>query len=181
MGKNRFCYLSFMWLLSITASLLEQLFYCLSRREIHVEPQFCIFGFLKNNLLNGWSVTADLPGLQYQLPAVLDTSLRPDIAVWCNSSRMLKIFELTVFFENNFSSSSNLKRKKYQSLVRMANTKGWKAEIHPLQTGSRGLVDNQSFQPVSDIMTPLLKTSDSSGDNCLDYSADNIFCNLVQA
>ena len=52
----------------------------------------CIFGFLKNNLLNGWSVTADLPGLQYQLPAVLDTSLRPDIAVWCNSSRMLKFF-----------------------------------------------------------------------------------------
>ena len=108
------------------------------------------FGFLKNNLLNGWSVTADLPGLQYQLPAVLDTSLRPDIAVWCNSSRMLKIFELTVCFENIFS-SSNLKRKKYQGLVRMANTKGWKAEVHPLQTGSRGLVDNQSFQPMSDI------------------------------
>ena len=57
----------------------------------------------------------------------------------------MKLLELTVCFEENFSASSSGKKSKYKELIQQCQSSGWETSLLMLQVGSRGLVDNLSF------------------------------------
>ena len=59
----------------------------------------------------------------------------------------MKLLELTVCFEEN-SASSSRKKTKYKELVQQCHSSGWETSLLTLQVGSRGLVDNLSFDHV---------------------------------
>ena len=54
----------------------------------------------------------------------------------------MKLLELTVCFEENFSASSSRKKTKYKE---QCQSSGWETSLLMLQVGSRGLADNLSF------------------------------------
>ena len=86
----------------------------------------------------------DLPDYDYIFPSsVAVTSLHPDIMLWCQSSRQIKLLGLTVCFEENFFTSISRKKSKYKELVSLCQSAGWETSL--LTLGSRGLIDNLSF------------------------------------
>ena len=58
----------------------------------------------------------------------------------------MKLLELTACFEaENFSVSSSRKKTKYKELVQQFQSSGWETSLLTQQVGSRGLIDNLSF------------------------------------
>ena len=57
----------------------------------------------------------------------------------------MKLLQLIVCFEENFSASSSRKKTKYKELVQQCQSPGWETSLLTLKVGSRGLVDNLSF------------------------------------
>ena len=105
-----------------------------------------LYNFILLHLCESWKKIVDLPDRDYIFPSALaTTSLRPDIVLWCPNSKQMKMLELTVCFEENFSASSSLKKTKFKELVQQCQSSGWETSLLTLQVGSRSLVDNLSF------------------------------------
>ena len=58
------------------------------------------------------------------------------------------IIELTVCYELSFQGARQRKEAKYLDLVEDVERCGYDAELIPVQVGSRGFVDIDSFQPL---------------------------------
>ena len=70
----------------------------------------CIYLLLDEHLPRSWAISVDLPGLPYVLPSVIsNSSLHPDIVLWCQKTKEISLLELTVCFEENFTTSSEYK------------------------------------------------------------------------
>ena len=74
--------------------------------------------------------------------------LRPDIVIWSDSEEDLLLFELTVCFETNIVAAATRKADRYAQLATNARAKGYKCNVYPIQVGSRGYVDMDSFEPL---------------------------------
>ena len=69
------------------------------------------------------------------------------------------MFELTVCYEENFVTSANFKECKYKDLVSQCRKAGWRTELFTIQVGSRGLIDQESFEGLTNFTG--VKTKDA--------------------
>ena len=101
-----------------------------------------------------------LSGADYQMVADLDsdtytfhthicpTTKRPDIVAWNEKSKIVFLIELTVCFDENFADASMRKQAKYHDLREAVKAAGHKCHLWTVQVGSRGIIDELSFQPL---------------------------------
>ena len=91
-----------------------------------------------------YELTADTGS--YRFPQhIVPTDLRPDIVWWNNKDHVLCIAELTIAFETCFTAAAERKHIKYDSVVQRARDAGYSVTFLPLEVGSRGIVNPQSF------------------------------------
>ena len=108
-----------------------------------------IYPFLHEHLPKSWAISVDLPVLPYVLSNVIsNSSPRPEIILWCQKAKEMSLLELTVCFEENFTTSSEYKKNKYSNFVSASNQAVWSAHLYTLKVGSRGLVDCSSIEPI---------------------------------
>ena len=82
----------------------------------------------------------------YRFPQhIVPTDLRSDSVWWNNKDHVLCIAELTIAFETCFTAAAECKRIKYDSVVQRARDAGYSVTFLPLEVGSRGIVNLQSF------------------------------------
>ena len=112
-----------------------------------------IADFIRSHMSHGYRVTADLPSEEYIRPQFLVTDLRPDIILWSTASHTAYLLELTVCFDTNFSAAAERKTTKYFELVEaITSTTPYKCCLYTLQVGSRGIVDQDSLNPIRSIL-----------------------------
>ncbi len=72
---------------------------------------------------------------------IVATELRPDVVLWSKMSRIVVLLELTCCAEEGIRAAQLRKETKYSELVDSINeTKVWKASLHTIEIGARGLV-----------------------------------------
>ena len=76
--------------------------------------------------------------------------------------------ELTVCYEENFVTSANFKECKYKDLVSQCRKAGWRTELSMIQVGSRGLIDQESFEGLTNFTG--VKTKDPCSSNCVELA-----------
>ena len=91
---------------------------------------------------NDWKLLVDLDKNNVVFPpSIIATSLRPDIVLWSNRSRIVVLIELTCCAEEGIRAAQLRKETKYSELVDSINeTKLWKASLYTIEIGARGLV-----------------------------------------
>jgi hypothetical protein len=91
------------------------------------------------------SLSADL-GEDYSFPThIVPTDLKPDIACWDDSKKVMTLVELTIPFETSFDGAVQRKELKYEELVVQARLKGYDAALVTLEVGSRGVPNMVGF------------------------------------
>ena len=89
---------------------------------------------------NDWQLLVDLDKQAQLPPDIIATALRPDIVIWSRMARVVVLIELTCCAEG-VREAQRRKQAKYIPLVNDINeTKIWKASLHTLEIGARGLV-----------------------------------------
>ena len=71
---------------------------------------------------------------------ITQTSLRPDLIIFSNSTRQVILIELTVPAEDNITQRHSDKEDKYAKLVDDIGMNHWKGHIFAVEVGSRGYV-----------------------------------------
>ena len=98
-------------------------------------------------------VLADLPGESYSFPThIAATQERPDIVIW--NDHQCTLIELTVPFEENFADAERRKRDRYEDLLHLCTTNGYRAQLTTIQVGSRGVLDMPSLSNLKQICKP---------------------------
>ena len=87
-----------------------------------------------------------------------DCSLCPDLVVWNSSLKQVIIFELTVPLEENILNAASFKTELYKPLLNRFLQSGWWARAHPIQIGSRSLIDIPRLDPLFKFTTCSRKT-----------------------
>ena len=85
-----------------------------------------------------WKVTADLDN-NLVFP-VVHTSQRPDLVVWNEAEKIVKIVELTVSWETNIDGAYDRKSERYEDLCNRCEEVGWAPECLPIEVGARGYI-----------------------------------------
>ena len=81
-----------------------------------------MINIIRPKLLDGFVLFSDMDGFQAPHggtipPHILATSLKPDLFIFNESTRLAVIFELTCPWDGNIERSHNFKEEKYSSLV----------------------------------------------------------------
>lgn len=85
-----------------------------------------------------WQLRVDL-GKQLKFPEnIMETTLRPDIVLFSDTSKQVIMLELTVPWEERIEEASERKREKYAELVEGCRGRGWRARCLPIEVGARG-------------------------------------------
>jgi hypothetical protein len=85
-----------------------------------------------------WQMKADL-GKQLRFPEhIVETTLRPDIVLFSDSTKQVVLLELTVPWEERMEEANERKRAKYANLVEECRRRGWRARCVPIEVGCRG-------------------------------------------
>ncbi|VDI43607.1 switch-associated protein 70 [Mytilus galloprovincialis] len=84
-----------------------------------------------------WNMRADI-GKKLVFPECVQTTLRPDIVVWSQPSKMIVAIELTVPWEERCEEAYQRKKEKYTELMTTCRERGWKAWLFPVEVGCRG-------------------------------------------
>ena len=94
-----------------------------------------------------WEMKADLKGEGFGLPVSLpvETEERPDMAVFCEVRKKLRLLELTVCWESGMEAARLRKEKRYATLVKRCEEQGWGCECLPIEVGARGFVGNRTM------------------------------------
>ena len=114
-----------------------------------------IHTLVSSNLPSDYQVIADLPDQAPFIfpPHIATTDLRPDLVVWSNTRQEVILFELTVCFESNFDNTQQRKREKYLDLMETIQRTHFRAQLVPLQVGSRGFLDLRGFEVIQNLCT----------------------------
>jgi ubiquitin C-terminal hydrolase len=89
-----------------------------------------------------WNLLTDL-GKQLKFPThIIITSLRPDLVIFSDSSKILIIIELTCPCEENIDCRHTEKTIKYSDLVADCIRRGWKVFFFAVEVGARGFASN---------------------------------------
>lgn len=110
---------------------------------------------VSSNLPSDYQLIADLPDQAPFIfpPHIATTDLRPDLVVWSNTRQEVILFELTVCFESNFDNAQQRKREKYLDLMETIQRTHFRAQLVPLQVGSRGFLDLRGFEVIQNLCT----------------------------
>ena len=101
-------------------------------------------------------LTTDLSGVEYHFPThIVATNLRPDLVMWSDATRSLKLIELTICFESGFLKASTRKQNRYADLVSAAQTKGYQATVIPIQIGSIGVLEESGLDSLRKCLGPI--------------------------
>ena len=94
-----------------------------------------------------WEMKADLKGDGFSLPVSLpvETEERPDMAVFCEVRKKLRLLELTVCWESGMEAARLRKERRYATLVERCEEQGWGCECLPIEVGARGFVGNRTM------------------------------------
>ena len=92
---------------------------------------------------------ADLQGKQSPgggtIPSeIVITAERPDLVIVDRLTREVKIFELTVPFDNRIAAAHQLKMEKYSSLSSDIHEARWFCHLYAIEIGSRGLITKEN-------------------------------------
>ena len=88
---------------------------------------------------DAWQLVVDL-GTQLRFPRpIAETSLRPDLVSYYDSTKQCIIWELTVSWEEHMIITNERKRFKYKELVEQCQRKAWRINYDPIEVGCRGL------------------------------------------
>ena len=82
---------------------------------------------------------------------ILETNLRPDLVVTSEKKKMLGMMELTVPYEDRIEISKEMKKAKYQEIVDVGESKGWKVRLWTVEVGCRGFPGNSLNNYLRDI------------------------------
>ena len=94
------------------------------------------------HLGSDWSLLVDLDR-QLKFPVhICSTSLRPDIVIFCEITKLLIIIELTCPSEENIEYWNIFKSTKYKSLVDQCKARGWVVHFFAVEVGARGYASN---------------------------------------
>ncbi len=85
-----------------------------------------------------WKLEVDLNGRLVIPWGVADTSKRPDMMLISKSSRSVGFIELTVPTEDRVEVSGELKKTRYQEIVKAATLNRWKVQLWAVEVGCRG-------------------------------------------
>ena len=119
----------------------------------HNEVLKIVSDFIRLHMPCGFCVTSDLPSEGYIRPDFLMSDLRPDIILWSTAAKTAYLLELTVCFDTNFSAAAERKTSKYFELVEaIGSTTAYRCYLYTLQVGSRGIVDQDSFNHIKSIL-----------------------------
>ena len=86
---------------------------------------------------NDWKLRVDFDAKQVEFPpTILATSLRPDIVLWSEMSRVVVLIELTCPAEEGMAAAQLRQETKYSELLDNINaTNVWKASLWTLEIG----------------------------------------------
>ena len=109
---------------------------------------------IRDHLPDQYSCTVDLPEHGYHFPVHIhpNNGLRPDIVLWSTVLRHVCIIELTVCYESNVNDARQRKTMKYTELVQSIKSAGYRCDLYPIQVGSRGYIDIESFLPIKNLL-----------------------------
>ena len=109
-----------------------------------------IFNSIQNNLPETFKVTADLSEENYRFPEYICSSddLRPDIVIWSDIKKEVWLIELTVCFDTNAAQADARQRERYATLKEDIQANKYSCVVCPIQVGSRGYIDTDSFSPL---------------------------------
>ena len=113
-----------------------------------------IFQSIRDHLPDQYSCTVDLPEHGYNFPLHIypNNDLRPDIVLWNTVQKHVWIIELTVCYESNVNEARQRKKMKYAELVQGIKSVGYRCVFYPIQVGSRGYIDIESFLPIKNLL-----------------------------
>ena len=90
---------------------------------------------------NDWVLAYDSPQLPLVFPHhIVQTSLRPDIIIFSDTTRQVFILELTVPSEDNIVQRHTDKENKYAKLLDDIKMNQWTGHVFGVEVGSRGYV-----------------------------------------
>ena len=90
---------------------------------------------------NDWMLVYDSPQSPLIIPRhIAQTSFRPDIIIYSNSTKQIFILELTVPAEDNIIQRHTDKEDKYARLLDDININQWTGRVFGIEVGSRGYV-----------------------------------------
>ena len=90
-----------------------------------------------------------LKSINYTFPIhICSTTERADIVMCNEKTKTVYLIELTVCFDENFADASMRKQVKYHDVREAVKTAGHKCQLWTVQVGSRGIIDEASFQPL---------------------------------
>ncbi|VDI22183.1 Hypothetical predicted protein [Mytilus galloprovincialis] len=84
-----------------------------------------------------WNMRADI-GKKLVFQECVQTTLRLDIVVWSQPSKMIVAIGLTVPWEERCEEAYQQKKEKYTELMTTCRERGWKAWLFPVEVGCRG-------------------------------------------
>jgi hypothetical protein len=131
-------------------------------------------------LAPGFILLVDLPDHAHSysdFPSdVATTTRRPDILLLNRSSRAIYLVELTVPFEENLVKAANLKRQKYDTLVRDIEAgDGWRCRLLTIEVGSRGVLT----RPVSSLLNGLASLQATRGVSTADIKQASLVVSQI--
>jgi len=89
-------------------------------------------------------------GEGYTFPShISPTDLRPDIALWDDTTKSVTLIELTVCFEHCFEDARERKVARYADLLYNLQRSTYTASLITLEVGSRGLLHMPGFNKLS--------------------------------
>ena len=122
--------------------------------SIHDAVLSILHSFLINHTTT-ITILADLLGTNYSFPPhIANTDERPDLVLWSDQSRSVTLIELTIPFEDNFADVHQRKSNRYHDLLQLCRKNGYRAQLHTIQVGSRGIIDLESMSCVADLCKP---------------------------
>ena len=102
-----------------------------------------------------FNIIADLPGVNYSFPShIASTDERPDLVLWNDKTCSVFLIELTIPFEDNFADAHCRKSNRYHDLLQLCKQNSYRARLHTIQVGSRGIVDIDSVGFLVDLCKP---------------------------
>ena len=85
-----------------------------------------------------WRVNADLESAL--VFPIVQTAQKPDLIVWNEEEKVMKMIELTVSWETNIDGAYNRKNERYEELCQRCEDEGWVTECLPIEVGAPGYI-----------------------------------------
>ena len=142
-----------------------------------------IVSFSSSRLRNGFSLYSDLHGFQAPHggvipPHVLSTSLRPDIFVIDENSRVIALLELTCPWERNFEKDHKYKERKYARLVADLE-RDYRVYQFSIEISARGFVSKENKSRIKAFLLKVCDVRNGEMQKLITVATENLIQNFL--